>query len=109
MSIPVVPGGTAGSVGSVGSPQRNVGVAQSPRTLTQPQETKIVQDILGMTLLIYIQYVKVLNRCFPPSTIILKVCKFGIKKSANVKLIILFTSYCNDQLAGSFRAHMVTV
>lgn len=54
MSIPVVPGGTAGSVGSVGSPQRNVGVAQSPRTLTQPQETKIVQDILGMTLLIYI-------------------------------------------------------
>ncbi|XP_071152759.1 FYVE and coiled-coil domain-containing protein 1-like isoform X1 [Mytilus edulis] len=46
MSIPVVPRGTAGSVGSVGSPQRNVGIAQSPRTLTQPQETKIVQDIL---------------------------------------------------------------
>ncbi|XP_052093546.1 FYVE and coiled-coil domain-containing protein 1-like isoform X2 [Mytilus californianus] len=42
MSIPVVPGTT----GSVGSPQRNVGVAQSPRTLTQPQEMKIVQDIL---------------------------------------------------------------
>ncbi|CAC5395609.1 FYCO1 [Mytilus coruscus] len=42
MSIPVVPGAT----GSVGSPQRNVGVAQSPRTLTQPQEMKIMQDIL---------------------------------------------------------------
>lgn len=50
MSMPVVPGAT----GPVGSPARGSPVARSPgsaspasKALTQPQEQRIVQDLLG--------------------------------------------------------------